>query len=98
MVEIPRRNLKHRNVLLNIFANDKTILVVAEMPRRDSEPADQHSQGVVRPGATGGLQDGDGAGPQIGGETKMHQNPERSLCQAKSEPSQGVTFYDLFFN
>ena len=90
MVEIPRRNLKHRNVLLNIFANDKTILVVAEMPRRDSEPADQHSQGVVRSGAPGGLQDGDGAGAEAGGETKMHQNPQRSLCQAKSEPSQGI--------
>ena len=52
----------------------------------------------MRPGAPGGLQDGDGAGAPAGGETKMHQNPERSLCQAKSEPSQGVTFYDLFFN
>ena len=91
MVEIPRRNWEHRNVLLNIFLNDKTIIDVAEMPGRDPEPADQHPQGVVRPGAPGGLQDGDGAGPQVGGETKMHQNPERSLCQAKSEPSQGIT-------
>ena len=60
------------------------------MPRRDPEPADQHPQGVVRPGAPGGLQDGDSAGAQAGGETKMHQNSERSLCQTKSEPSQGI--------
>ena len=44
----------------------------------------------MRPGAPGGLQDGDGPGPEVGGETEMHQNPERSLCQAKSEPSQGI--------
>ena len=43
MVEIPRRNWEHRNVLLNIFLNDKTIIDVAEMPGRVSEPADQHS-------------------------------------------------------
>ena len=66
-------------------------IVFTEMPRRDPEPADQHPQGVVRPRAPGGLQDGDGAGAPAGGETKMHQNPERSLCQAKSEPSQGIT-------
>ena len=90
MVEIPRRNKEHCNVLLSIFSNYKNINVIAEMSRRDSEPADQHPQGVVRPGAPGGLQDGDGAGAQAGGETKMHQNPKRSLCQTKSEPSQGI--------
>ena len=67
------------------------------MSRRDSQPANQHSQGVVRPGAPGGLQDGDGAGPQVGGETKMHQNPERSLCQTKSEPSQGIMIIIIEF-
>ena len=67
------------------------------MPGRDSEPADQHPQGVVRPGAPGGLQDGDGPGPQVGPETKVHQNSERSLCQTKSEPSQGIMIIIIEF-
>ena len=41
-----------------------------EMPRRDPEPADQHSGGGLRVGAPGGLQDGDCAGAQVSGETQ----------------------------